>query len=74
MPKNPDGCQPSSYQYLSIDLVALWDFDLCMSVKLAKITIYTRYSQSLGSGSLHFAAQITHMLHLVTQNVILVRG
>ena len=41
MPKNPDGCQPSSYQYLSIDLVALWDFELCHGFFfLATITFY----------------------------------
>ena len=32
MPKNPDGCQPSSYQNLSIDLVALLDFEFSVTV------------------------------------------
>ena len=31
MPKNPDGCQPSSYQKLPIDLVVLLDFEFNVS-------------------------------------------
>ena len=39
MPRNPDGCQPSSYQNLSIDLVALLDFEFNVMVSFFLIDI-----------------------------------
>ena len=39
MPKNPDGCQPFSYQNLSIDLVALLDFEFSVMVSFFLIDI-----------------------------------
>ena len=39
MPKNPDGCQPSSYQNLSIGLVALLNFEFSVTVSFFLIDI-----------------------------------